>query len=303
MVLGLNLYKLLWLFICFCFRHLKTPENQDQFNLLIINDSNTRNYISMYKDFFIFIHSPWCKWSQRFHTNLIKVNELLKYESQANYLSLLDVTMTNIDILKDYLPSNIDVQTITYPKLIYLQNGFVNDIYRGMFDVDNSYLWIKRKILKNSLKVSLMQVFQTKVKFDKTSFMFFGDYSPSNLNFQVFNKLSNEILSSTFYHTDENILFSYLNPNRNFTVGFFRHGVLNDTLSGNITFDSLKHFINSKTIKNFYDKVDEEVIQDIFIRRNPAIVFFCSRYDEEYIFYYRTFKRIASEMRTKVNLH
>ncbi len=296
----MNMLKFLSLVICFVFCFLKNTDNQDQFNLVIINESNAQKYISMHNDFFIFIHSPWCKWSQRFHTNLIKVNEMLKYESQSNYLSLFDVTLSDINILKDYLPSNIDPQTLTYPKLVYLQNGLVNDIYRGMFDVDNSYLWIKRKIQKNSLKVTLMQVFQTKVKFDKTSFMFFGDYSPGNSNFKVFNKVSNEIVSTSFYHTDENILFNYLNPNKNFTVGFFKYGVLNDTLSGNITFDSLKQFISSKTTKNFLDKVNEESIQDIFIQRNPAIVFFCSKYDEEYIFYYRTFKRIASDMRTKV---
>jgi len=191
----MNMLKFLSLVICFVFCFLKNTDNQDQFNLVIINESNAQKYISMHNDFFIFIHSPWCKWSQRFHTNLIKVNEMLKYESQSNYLSLFDVTLSDINILKDYLPSNIDPQTLTYPKLVYLQNGLVNDIYRGMFDVDNSYLWIKRKIQKNSLKVTLMQVFQTKVKFDKTSFMFFGDYSPGNSNFKVFNKVSNEIVS------------------------------------------------------------------------------------------------------------
>jgi hypothetical protein len=300
MAFDFTLMRLLSLVICFGLCLLRNIDNQEQHNLVIINESNAQKYISMYNDFFIFIHSPWCKWSQRFNSNLIKVNEMLKYEAQANYLSLFDVTLSNINILKDFLPSNIDPQTITYPKLIYLQNGIVNDIYRGMFEVDNSYLWIKRKIQRNSLKVTLMQVFQTKVKFDRTSFMFFGDYSVANSNFQVFNKVSNEVVSTSFYHTDENILYNYLNPNKNFTVGFLKYGVLNDTFSGNLTFEALKQFISSKTNKNFFEKVNEETIQEIFIQRNPAVVFFCSKYDEEYIFYYRTFKRIASDMATKV---
>lgn len=300
MALGIIHFQIFFLVWCLSLIKCKVKENEEQYNLVVLNDSNADKYLNMYKELFILVHSPWCKWSQKLHSNLIKLNQYLRYEAQPIYLAMIDVTLVNINILKDRLPSSVDPQTITYPKLIYINNGIVNDIYNGVIDVDNTYLWIKRKLQPSSLKVNLMQVFQTKIKFDKISFMFFGDYSPANSNFQIFKKISSEIHYSTFYHTDEKILVNYLNPHKNYTVGFFRYGALNDTLSGNITVENLKEFINSKIVKNYYDRVNEEAIQDIFIRKNPSVVFFISKYDEEYIFYYRTFKKIASDMRNKV---
>ena len=278
-------------------------ENTDQYNLISLGESDFQSYISSNKHFFLFVHSTWCKWSQKFSRQLVKINEYLKYESQPLYIGMYDVTLSNVSFLKEIFPESINSDSMTYPKLFYFEDGKVKDIYNGILNVDSTYLWIKRKIQVSSFKINLMQVFQTKVKFDKNSFIFFGDYSDLNKNFALYNKISKEVQISSFYHTNDNLLFDYLNPLKNFSVGYFKYGTLNSTLSGNLTSENLISFIKNNTLKNFYESTNLEIIEEIFFKRNPAIIFFVSKYDEEYIYYYRVFKLIALEMRFKVNYY
>lgn len=294
--------KNLVIYILFFFKltHQKKEINPEEFDLKILTEESFQNSIKIYPQFFILVHSPWCKWSQKFSANLAKINEYLRYESQSLYLGLIDATLTNTKILKDYIPASINPESITYPQLIYIENGIAKDFYNGILDVDNTYLWIKRKIHQNSQKVTLIQVFETKVKFDKSSFIFFGDFLENKENFEIYNKLAGEIKSQSFYHSNDVSIYNQLNPSRNYTIGYLKYGRLNVTFNDIINEENIRKFISKCTVKNFYDGVTEESIEDVFFKKSPAIVFFLSKYDDEYMFYFRTFKKISQDLKIKV---
>lgn len=113
--------------------------------LFIIKAPNIKRYLSTQKHFFILIHSPWCKWSQKFETILLKINRHLKLELQNGYLGIIDQTIENFtEHFKDEIDSGLLEPSYNYPNFIYYENGKRVEDYKNRLAFDDIFLWIKR---------------------------------------------------------------------------------------------------------------------------------------------------------------
>jgi len=113
--------------------------------LLIVTSGTFNRYLEINDNFFIFIHSPWCKWSQKFETILLQINRHLRLEKQTGYIGAIDNTIENFtEHFKTSINDGLLDSSYTYPSLIYFLNGKKLDTYNSRINFDEVFLWMKR---------------------------------------------------------------------------------------------------------------------------------------------------------------
>ena len=81
--------------------------SEESYQLEEINRENFLNTINNNNFFFLFIHNPWCSWSQKVEKKLTNINLYLKLEKQKKYLGIIDHTTQNdISYITDYIKEN-----------------------------------------------------------------------------------------------------------------------------------------------------------------------------------------------------
>lgn len=286
--------------------------NPDEYALLEINSNNHFGYIGKAENFFLLIHNPWCKWSQKLNAKLHKINKVLKLEKQPFYLGSVDHTIEDLNFLMVY---GIDTFHISYPTLISFKDGKFDEVFKARQTHYEVLTWIKKKIYSLKPYNLLSQdAFKYKLKEDRRAFLFYGpegleltkdsngDFNEfheesedsktsegisesSNIRslgyFNSYDKSSKNCTRVIFYYTTSKNLLDKYNPHRNYTLSVFSKGNLTQNYSEEITEDFLSDLCTKNTFRNFYLTFSQETIEAIFIRRTPAIIMFRNRYDNK----------------------
>lgn len=115
----------------------------EEYSLIDISEASIQRFIKNADHFFLLIHSPWCRWSQKLETALINMNKLLKLERQPYYLGKLDATHNNItQVIEGNVAKEALNPILTYPKILYFKEGEFQEVYNGphKFNFIHSYI-------------------------------------------------------------------------------------------------------------------------------------------------------------------
>jgi hypothetical protein len=254
---------------------------EEEFKLISLNEKNYDQFVSGVSHFFVLFHNPWCKFSQNLEKKLMNVNKYLKMENQKYFMGAIDTTLVDAKkLVSEKVPQNILNSLLTYPKLVYYKSGKPVEVYRGKHNKNDIYTFMKRKINVESMPLPIISIFEDKIIRDKNAFVFFG---VKDENFEIFNKVAQEKKEWVFYHTNEDKVYEKLNPSRNATVIYYTFGKKKDTFNKNQNFTlvNFNKFLKKNTFVNFYDKVTEEFINEVIMKKQSAMILFRNEYDNK----------------------
>lgn len=291
---------------------------EESYQLVELEESNVDAYLSN-DFFFLFIHNPWCTWSQKLHKKLTKINLLLKLEAQPFYIGLIDNTVYELSMVKG-LPKLND---ITYPKIMFFYKGEYVETYNDILDKNSIFNWIKKRIYSTQTPFSLptTDVFNYKFKNTKHAMIFFppdNELSALKQNeseslddevteisekslFKIFSKVaedsqknilirkdstskddSNPCKDVNFFYTTNLELINKYRPTNRSPVAFFSNGNYTSSMNPEeITYESINEFCNKNTYVNLFKNFDENAVQKIFIQKNPALILFRNKQDNK----------------------
>lgn len=280
--------------------------DEEEYKLVQVNENNFNETLSKAEHFFLLIHNPWCKFSQKMDEKLLAIHKILKLETQAYYIGTLDSSIVDSNkFLEKFVPSETLYVPKTYPKLIYFYQAVPQEVYNDKHNRDSLLAYIKRKIHKESIKLPLQAIFDYKVIHDKHAFVLVnGNNQNETLShaqklinqeaFELYSKLAAKQQNLMFYHSFDKKVIDYLFSknnsfgnetiySRDLNVLYFSKGKLlsvhlNDKLK--VFFErSLNYFINKQVVTNYYTRLGEDAINEIFIKKQPAFVLFRNKFD------------------------
>ncbi len=243
----------------------------------------------------IILHNPWCKISQNLEKKLEEINDILTFQKDLKmkiYAYLIDVTTFDLNLLYSKIPNSFIGDEI-YPKIVIMHYDKPLEVYKGRLNVYDISTHIKRLLYPILYELKSVYEIEPKLKIDRNAYIFFGDIEGENQaeNNNTRSKLlevyedhsvtNKEIL---FYYTEDADITNQLNPSRNATVIYYKLGKQKDTLIFNDNDNKqkfelyLKRFINKNTYKNIFNKINEEVIHEVVMKNQSALVLFRNPY-------------------------
>jgi len=301
---------------------LPTHLDEEEYKLIQINFDNFNETLSKVEHFFLLIHNPWCKFSQKMDEKLLSVHKILKLEIQPYYIGALDSSLIDADKFIEKFIQNEDLYVPkTYPKLIYFYKGIPQEIYNDKHNRDSLLTYIKRKIYKESIKLPIQAIFDYKVVHDKDAFVLVnGNALNETLShaeklankeaFELFNKISEKHKNVVFYHTFDKKITDYLFSKngsyknetiytRGLNILYFSKGKLLDVYLNEklkVIFErSLTYFISKHVNSNYFTKFSEEAINQVFIKKQPAFIFFRNKFDNKTDYLEQNLPLLASQ--------
>jgi thiol-disulfide isomerase/thioredoxin len=274
----------------------ESKEEEDE-ELLTLTESNFAQYVKSEGHILVLFHNKWCKFSQNLEKKLKQVNKLLKMENQRYYIGTVDVTLENgKSIVQKEVPSHLIDSVFTYPKLVYFKNGIAKEIYNGKHFKSDIYQYIKRKIYTDSIPFSNYYSFEQKISRDRHSFIYFPDLNNRNdTEYDRFNRIAKGNINFMFYHNTEVRTNDLLNSGNNSTLIYYNFGKQKDQLLRTQDFNdnSIFKFIKKNTFNNYYEKFNDDAVNEIFIKKQPAIFFFRNQFDNKTQFLEDNFPLLA----------
>ena len=301
---------------------LPTHLDEEEYRLISITENNFNEIISKVPHFFLFIHNPWCKWSQKMDERLLNIHKLLKLELQPYYIGLLDSSLVKInDFLDKFIPEDILHVPRVYPKLIYFQNSEPVEVYSDKHNRDSLLNYIKRKIYPDTIKLPILSIFDFKIIHDKHAFIYVNQLADkpdigekerlnSKETLELFSKIARNKKNSIFYNTQDKKIIDYLFSknstftnstiyNRDLNVLYFSKGKLLDVHLNDrvkILFDkSLNYFISKQINTILYNKLNEDAVNEIFIKKQPAFFLFRTKFDNSTDYLEQNLPLLASQ--------
>jgi thiol-disulfide isomerase/thioredoxin len=267
-------------------------EDDDKHNLLDLTDTIYKQYINSQQHFFILYHNPWCKWSQKHESRLNKIHEWLKLQGQNYYIGKLDVSLYDSHkIISEHIPSNILNSTISYPKLVYYKDGTPIDVYSGRPNKTALYIYMKRKINTASEHISNIYSFKDRLAHDSTSFVLFT--TDDNI-LNEFNKLAKDKTDYLFYDISDPELMMKINNSNQTTISIYKGNTEYSKKNIN-TKDDIIDFFKKETFNNLYTTFNDNTLNEIFMKRKPAVILFRNIYDNKTKFLEESIPVLASQ--------
>jgi protein disulfide-isomerase A1 len=253
-------------------------DDNDKHSLLDLSDSIINKYINSQQHFFILYHNPWCKWSQKLESRLTKIHEWLKEQGQNYYIGKFDVSLyDSYKIISNHIPSNLLNSTITYPKLVYYRDGKPLDVYDGRPNKTALYNYMKRKINPTSEYISNIYSFKDRLSHDSLSFVLFS--SDNNL-LNEYKKIAEKNDEYIFYHVTDSELTEKVNNSNNTIFAIYKGSTeLSKKIVNSI--DDISNTFKKETFKNLYYTFNDETLNEIFMKRKPAVILFRNVYDNK----------------------
>lgn len=285
---------------------------EESYQLIEVTEENYKSYLK--NEFvFLFVHNPWCSWSQKMEKKLTKINLYMKLEHQPFYIGKIDSTVQSVDFLK--LESKYASEV--YPKLLFYLNGELKEEYHGQHVKNEIMNWIKKRIYSSSLpfNVATQDIFDYKLKNTKSAFLYFPDAleskylkslesesldddQPKDLNldskFKIYKQINTESIASAIAkqaHPCSTTVFYYtLNTDlikkyqvKETPLAYFALG--NNTASyeknEEFTEEGLKNFCFQSTHTNLFKGYDEKAVEAIFINKKPGLILFRNKFDNK----------------------
>lgn len=276
---------------------------EESYQLVPIDQQNYSKYLNN-EYFFIFVHNPWCAWSQKTEKILIKINLYLKLEVQPYYIGVIDNTTTNADFIKD-----INLVDLSYPTILFYKRGQLIEKYNNRLSENELFNWIKKRIYNPIIDLKTEDQVEYKLLKTKRAVIYFP--TKEEINYLV-NK-DNESLdseeeikeldansglnkfinySSNLEHCSSIVFFYSSNLNiinklkvDNSTIGYFKLGNNTDNLEiqSNEEFSSEKmnDFCYKVAHNNLFYKFDEKAIESMFIKKRPGLILFRNKFDNK----------------------
>jgi hypothetical protein len=268
---------------------------EEKYNLVRLDRQNYAKYTidKNLTHFLVLFHNPWCKFSQSLEKKLTKVNKLLKTENQNFFIGELDTTLEDAkSLVKEMIPSSILEPFFSYPKLVYYYKNSPVELYKGKHNKLDIYYFLKRKIHPGVIEMPIISIFDLKTINDKNAFVYFGNTETES---QIFQSAAEEHKDFIFYRTNEEKVYEKLNPEKKASVIYYSFGVKKDEISKstNMTSQILNKFIKKNTNQNFYVKLNEDFINEVFMKKQAALILFRNEYDNKTLFLEENFPLIA----------
>jgi thiol-disulfide isomerase/thioredoxin len=266
-------------------------KSEVEYNSLILNENNWSRYINN-ELILVLFHNPWCQYSQKIEKKLVSINKLLKTETNQKLTGIIDVTTTNINNIENFPLKNFTF----YPTLALFQKGVFIETYKGILSKDDIYNYLKTK-RNNLINLSIPEIFEDKVINDKNAFILY-----KNENIDIFDKvyetISDENKDLIFYYSNNEKVINKYNKNKKLSLVYYTYGQEKNRmiLSKETTKEDILSFITSCTFINYYDRFNETVINEIFIKKQPAIILFRNIYDNRTEDFEKEFPKIAAQM-------
>lgn len=285
---------------------------EESYQLVDVTEENFKSYLK--NEFvFLFIHNPWCSWSQKMEKKLTKLNLYMKLEHQPFYIGKVDSTVQSLDFLK--LESKYFSET--YPKLLFYLNGELKEEYNGQHVKNEIMNWIKKRIYYGRLpfNVATQDIFDYKLKNTKRAFLYFPDEADakylksleseslddvhvseasSSKGFDIYNKVNSESIKAAIdkvYHKCGSIVFYYtINTDlikryrvNDTPLAFFALGnnTANYEKTEEFTEENLINFCFQSSHTNLFKGYDEKAVESIFINKKPGLILFRNKFDNK----------------------
>lgn len=281
---------------------------EDSYKLIDLDKENFASYIKQ-EHFFVFIHNSWCSWSQKMEKILTKVNLYLKLEPQPFYIGVFDNSIENIE---DSIPE-IKEDKANYPILLYFKNGKFEEKYLGRHSFNQVNFWIKKRIYNyEPYVISSLDSFDYKVKSIKKSIVYYAtkeelpylfkkeesleEESNTNTNKDIDNAISSNYINFKqaskskaceniifFTLTKEDLLEKY-NIQNKLMMSYFKYGNKTNDYGipeETVAVSTIEKYCKKISYKNFFSTFDEKAVEEIFIKKQPAIIFFRSVFNNK----------------------
>jgi thiol-disulfide isomerase/thioredoxin len=306
-------------------QEIKLPSHLDEeeYKLVEVTPQNFNETLTKAEHFFLLIHNPWCKYSQKMDERLLAIHKILKLETQSYYIGVMDASLVDSGkFLDEFVPKENFLVTRIYPKLVYFKNSKAKEVYSGKHTRDSMLNYIKRKIHQEAIKLPLQAIFDYKVIHDKHAFILVnGNAQNETLSHaqklanseasELFSKQAIKHQSHMFYQTSDKKVVDYLFAknatsfgnetvySRNLNVLYFSKGkllsvYLNDKLK--VFFErSLNYFISKQNAANYFTRFSEDAINEIFMKKQSAFILFRNIFDNSTEYLEQNLPLLASQ--------
>jgi hypothetical protein len=252
----------------------KEPTNP----ILEINEKTYRQYTTTQPHFFLLFHNPWCKWSQNLENKLSKIHELLKIEKQPFYIGKIDTTINDIPkLIKEYIPAHLLNPTITYPRLVYYNNGIPMEVHSNRPSKDSLLTYMKRKIYPEAVRITNSYAMKDRVGQDSKAFVLL---SSDKRAIEILHQVARDNKDYMFYYIEDDPSSDKIYENE---FRLFSYGIEKEKMEIRDMFKDIEAFVRKNTFKNFYTKFNEELVNEIFMKQKTAIILFRNEYENKTI--------------------
>lgn len=239
---------------------------------LIISDSIVSKYISDNPTFFLFLHNPWCKWSQKFQSAVKKANSNLIVQDGTLLLGEYDVTINNefLSTLQTSLNSH------KYPRLLFFKKGVFIQEFNGVRNHQAVFHFLISNLHPGIIKVTSEKHFSNLVENLPSSIVSLAATIKTSLDIEADFETLLTSNKAVFIEAPE----SFENTS-NEIVRFYLNGQQVDSLKRlEYSLEKLKNVIDTHLDNRFHAKFTEQAIHDIFIQGQPAFFLFRNKWDE-----------------------
>lgn len=226
--------------------------------IYIITNKNFDNFISQYDSTLIVFHAPWCGYCKKLIPELENITSILSKENIA--LGKIDATSEK-NLSDTYKIKN-------YPTIYFFKNK--NPIiYTGTRKENEIIKWLRKKTLSSSIQLNSVTELENFKNRNEICIIYFGE---NKEDLKIFNYIALKNDNIPFGIVNDQIITTKYNIKERSVVLFKKFDEGRNELN----------IINEMELQNFIEKYskkrikyfDEETTSLIFIRNNPAIVYF-----------------------------
>jgi hypothetical protein len=270
----------------------KGVEKEPEHPILNLTPMSYRQYTTTQPHFFLLFHNPWCKWSQNLEHKLTKIHEILKLEKQPFYIGKIDTTLYDIpELISQHIPAHLLNPTITYPKLVYYNNGQPLEVHNNRPDKDALLTFIKRKLHPGAVRITNTYAFLDKLATDSKAFVLLSNDANA---VWTFDELASTYKDYMFYIVEDETIVEKDHENEIRLYNFGTEKAKSKINSDNFHVD-IETFIKKHTFKNYFTKFNEELVNEIFMKQKTAIILFRNEYENKTMYLEQVIPMLAQQ--------
>jgi thiol-disulfide isomerase/thioredoxin len=181
--------------------------------------------------------------------------------------------------------------TITYPKLVYYNNGQPLEVHNNQPDKEALLTYIKRKLHPGVIKITNTYAFLDQLASDSKAFVLLSNDTTA---VWALDELATTYKDYMFYAVEDETIVEkdYDNEIRMYSFGTEK---AKSQISSDNPLGDIDTFIKKHTFKNYYIKFNEEVVNEVFMKQKTAIILFRNEYENKTVYLEQLLPMLAQQ--------